>query len=106
MSDALEAIGLGRRYRAAWAVQDCSLRLPPGSVTALVGPTGAGKTTLLHLVLGLLTSNAGTVSVFGQSIRTGRRHRTTEIGFVAQDHPLYPGFTVAELLQLGRRRRR
>lgn len=101
MTDALHAAGLGRRYGASWALQDCSLDLAAGSITALVGPNGAGKTTLLHLVLGLLTPSTGTVSVFGAPVRTDGRHRHGEIGFVAQDHPLYPGFTVAELLRLG-----
>ncbi len=101
-TDAVQAVGLGRRYRAMWALRDCSLGLPAGSVTALVGPNGAGKTTLLHLVLGLLSPSVGTVTVFGQPMRTDRRHRLGEIAFVAQDHPLYPGFTVAELLRLGR----
>ena len=43
---ALEAEGLGKRYGSKWALRDCSLEIPRGSVTALVGPNGAGKTTL------------------------------------------------------------
>jgi ABC-2 type transport system ATP-binding protein len=64
-----------------------------------VGPNGAGKTTLLHLAVGLLTPSAGTVRVFGMSPREqGSRART---GFVAQDKPVYPRFTVADTLRMG-----
>jgi ABC-2 type transport system ATP-binding protein len=48
MSPALEATGLGVRYRRTWALRDCSLSVPAGRVAALVGPNGAGKTTLMH----------------------------------------------------------
>jgi ABC-2 type transport system ATP-binding protein len=42
MSTALEAECLGMRYGRVWALRDCTLRLPAGSVIALVGPNGAG----------------------------------------------------------------
>ncbi|MGI8798278.1 MAG: ATP-binding cassette domain-containing protein [Pseudonocardia sp.] len=46
MNNAVEATGLGVRYRRSWALRDCSLAVPAGRVVALVGPNGAGKTTL------------------------------------------------------------
>jgi ABC-2 type transport system ATP-binding protein len=56
---AIETRDLGKRYGARWALRDCSLVVPSGSVTALVGPNGAGKTTLLHLLIGLSTPSSG-----------------------------------------------
>jgi ABC-2 type transport system ATP-binding protein len=100
--NALEADGLGKRYGNAWALRDCSFTLPAGRVAALVGPNGAGKTTLLHLAVGLLPPSTGSVRVFGQSPREQPKEVLPRIGFVAQDHPLYPGFTVAEMHALGR----
>lgn len=50
---AVEAVGLGKRYRRRWALRDCTFRLPAGRICALVGPNGAGKSTLLSLVSGL-----------------------------------------------------
>ncbi len=103
MSNALETTKLSKRYGRAWALQDCTLALPAGRVAALVGPNGAGKTTLLHLAVGLLEPTAGEVQVFGLSPRKQPGEALPHLGFVAQDHPLYKGFKVEELLTLGRK---
>ncbi|MGS2616755.1 ABC transporter ATP-binding protein [Micromonospora sp. LZ34] len=100
MDVVLETDQLGKRYGNKWALQDCSLRLPAGRIAALVGPNGAGKSTLLHLAVGLLRPEAGAVRVFGET-PYGNTAALSEIGFVAQDTPLYPDFTAAELLTLG-----
>jgi ABC-2 type transport system ATP-binding protein len=100
---ALETHGLGKRYGARWALRDCSLEVPEGSVTALVGPNGAGKTTLLHLAVGLATASAGDARILGWSAREQPELVLPRIGFVAQEHPLYRGFTIAEMLKLGRK---
>ena len=102
MSAALEAEGLGMRYGGFWALRDCHLQAPAGSVIALVGPNGAGKTTLLQLVTGLLRPSAGTITVFGKDARDGSAEALSQVAFVAQERPLYPGFTVADLLRMGR----
>jgi ABC-2 type transport system ATP-binding protein len=99
---ALRADGLGKRYGSKWALQDCTLEIPAGSVTALVGPNGAGKTTLLQLAVGLSRPTAGTVQVLGHSPQHDARAVLPRVGFVAQEHPLHRGFTVAEMLKLGR----
>jgi ABC-2 type transport system ATP-binding protein len=99
MSTALEANGLGKRYGRFWALRDCSLDLPAGGISALVGPNGAGKTTLLHLAIGLQRPTAGSVRVFGAA----PGDMVDQVGFVAQDTPLYKDFTASELLEMGRR---
>lgn len=100
MNTAIETTGLGKRYGRAWALQDCTVRLPAGRVAALVGPNGAGKTTLLHLLVGLLRPDAGTARVLDRT--PGRdRELLSQIGFVAQDTPLYTDFTAAELITMG-----
>jgi ABC-2 type transport system ATP-binding protein len=80
--------GLGKRYRANWALRDCGFELKPGRVTALVGANGAGKTTLLTLLAGLMPPDEGTV------------HSEGRVRFVAQDKPLYKRLTVAETLMM------
>jgi ABC-2 type transport system ATP-binding protein len=83
--------GLGKRYRANWALRDCGFELKPGRVTALVGANGAGKTTLLTLLAGLMPPDEGTV------------HGAGRVRFVAQDKPLYKRLKVAETLRLAKR---
>jgi len=102
MTAVLQAVGLGKRYRHAWALRDCSLAIPEGRVVALVGPNGAGKTTLLHLASGLLAPSAGEIRVFGAPPASGPQV-LARVGFLAQDKPLYHGFTVAEMLRYGAR---
>ncbi len=101
MTAAIEATALSRRYGRTWALRDCSFTLSEGKIAALVGPNGAGKTTLLHLAVGLLQQTSGTVRTLG--LAPGERAEVlSRIGFVAQDVPLYRGFTVEEMLTLGR----
>jgi len=100
---ALQTHGLGRRYGSTWALRDCTLEIPEGTVTALVGPNGAGKTTLLQLAVGLLRPSAGELRVLGHDPLTEVREVLPRVGFVAQEHPLHRGFTVADTLELGRR---
>src|SRR5712691_9224858 len=98
MSAIVQATGLGKRYGRRWALRDCSFTLPAGTVAGLVGPNGAGKTTLLHLAVGLLEPSAGSIAVLG-SARRNRPEVLSRVGFVAQETPLYRGFTVAEMLR-------
>jgi ABC-2 type transport system ATP-binding protein len=100
---AIRADGLGKRYGSTWALRDCSLEVPAGSVTALVGPNGAGKTTLLKLAVGLTRPSVGSIEVLGCVPRDDERELMPRLGFVAQDHPLHMGFSVREMLTLGRR---
>jgi ABC-2 type transport system ATP-binding protein len=98
---AISTQGLGKRYGSKWALRDCTIEVPEGSVTALVGPNGAGKTTLLQLAVGLTRPSAGDVTVLGLSPRDPAL--LARVGFVGQEHPLHRGFTVAETLKLGRK---
>ncbi|QHQ36403.1 ABC transporter ATP-binding protein [Algicella marina] len=69
------------------------LAIAPGSRTAIVGPSGTGKTTLLNLVSGILTPQAGRISVEGENIAAlsdadRRAFRIRRIGFVFQSFAL------------------
>jgi ABC-2 type transport system ATP-binding protein len=99
---ALETVGLGRRYGSQWALRDCTLEIPQGSITALVGPNGAGKTTLLRMAVGLTCPSEGSVRVLGLDPQADAADALPRVGFLAQEHPLYGGFTVAEMLRVGR----
>ena len=105
MSDAiaLSARGLGKRFGSTWALRDCTLDIPVGSVTALVGPNGAGKTTLLQLAVGLIRPTTGELRVLGLVPRDEANALLPRVAFVAQDHPLHRRFTVRDILKLGQR---
>jgi len=106
MTSALETMGLGKQYGDQWALRDCTLSVPSGRVAALVGPNGAGKSTLLQLASGLNFPSAGAVHVFGLSPQHDPGLVLPRIGFLSQDRPLYRGFTVAEMLTVGKKMNR
>jgi ABC-2 type transport system ATP-binding protein len=103
MTSAISTTGLGKRYGSTWALSECTLEIPTGSVTALVGPNGAGKTTLLNLAVGLSRPTTGELRVLGHEPGGNTGSLLPRLGFVAQDHPLHRGFTIADMLSLGRR---
>jgi ABC-2 type transport system ATP-binding protein len=100
MTTALITHGLGKRYGQRQALADCTLSIPGGNIVGLVGPNGAGKTTLLHLAVGLLTPTSGTIEVLGGRPASGPA-QLAKVGFVAQDSPVYAGFTVTDHLRFG-----
>jgi ABC-2 type transport system ATP-binding protein len=97
---ALVASGLGRRYGKRWGIRDCWFDVPDGHIVALVGPNGAGKTTLLLMAAGLLAPTAGSISVLGRDPSSDPK-LVRSVGFLSQEIPLFPSFTVAETLELG-----
>ena len=98
---ALRTAGLGKRYGHAWGLRDCTLTIPPGAIVGLVGPNGAGKTTLLEMVIGLLKPTEGQIEVFGHTAHANTAQTLARVGYVAQNHPLYPDFSVADMFHLG-----
>jgi ABC-2 type transport system ATP-binding protein len=100
---ALTCDAVSKRYGSIWALRDCTLQIPAGSVTALVGPNGAGKTTLLQLAAGMSSPTSGQLETLGWSARRNPTMVLPRIGFVAQDHPLYRGFSLADMLKFGRK---
>ncbi|WP_370626789.1 ATP-binding cassette domain-containing protein [Cryobacterium sp. PAMC25264] len=57
--------GVRRTFGSVHAVADASLSVPPGSVTALIGPNGSGKTTLMLMLATLLAPDAGQIRIAG-----------------------------------------
>jgi ABC-2 type transport system ATP-binding protein len=100
MTPALVTRGLSKRYGHRLALADCTVSIPAGRIVGLVGPNGAGKTTLLHLAVGMLSPTSGTIEVLGGRPASGPG-QLAKVGFVAQDAPVYAGFTVAGHLRFG-----
>jgi ABC-2 type transport system ATP-binding protein len=102
VSAVLQAENLGKRYGSSWALKDCSFSLEESRVTALVGPNGSGKSTLLELAIGLLSPTRGLVMVLGASPTREPANVLPNVGFVAQERPLYRGFSIEETLLFGK----
>jgi ABC-2 type transport system ATP-binding protein len=100
MTPAIETHGLSKNFGRKRALRDCALDIPRGRVVGLVGPNGAGKSTLLNLAVGLLTPTSGSISVLGGPPGSGQA-QLDQVGFVAQDAPVYAGQTVAQHLKMG-----
>jgi ABC-2 type transport system ATP-binding protein len=97
----IETDGLGRRYGKSWALLDCTINVPEGSLAALVGPNGSGKSTLMNMTAGLSVPTEGTLSVLdGQ--HPGSPVALDDIAFMAQDAPVYKNLSVADLVHLTR----
>jgi iron complex transport system ATP-binding protein len=85
------------------ALDDVSLELPAGRVTALLGPNGAGKTTLLRMMAGLVRPAAGRVVLEGAELRSmDRRSVARRVAVVLQEPPSELALTVRDLVLLGR----
>jgi ABC-2 type transport system ATP-binding protein len=93
----VSAKSLGKRYGRRWGLRECTLTIPGGRVVGLVGPNGAGKTTLLNLVVGLIAPTGGSIEVLGGTPATA----LAQVGYVAQETPVYARLTVDDHLRLG-----
>jgi ABC-type branched-subunit amino acid transport system ATPase component len=64
----LEVTNLSKRFGGVVAVDSCSLTVPAGSITGLIGPNGSGKTTVFNLVTGFIAPDTGEVRFKARSI--------------------------------------
>ncbi len=89
-------------------VRDFSLAADPGTVVAVLGPNGAGKTTLLTTLSGLLPAQAGTVSLAGHVLKTGRPAAASRAGLVLvpDDRALFTTLSTEENLKAARGKRK
>ncbi len=97
---AISTTGLGKRYGRAWALEDCSIEVPEGRISGLVGANGAGKSTLLRLLAGLGRPSAGTALVAGREPADDREF-LADVGFLAQEVPLYGSWNAEDHLRMG-----
>lgn len=86
MADVVSFSNVTKRFGDFVAVEDLSFALPRGSVTGFLGPNGAGKTTSLRMMLGILSPDAGLVSMFGESTV---KHARNRIGYLPEERGLY-----------------
>ena len=82
MTALLEVRAIVRAFGGLRAVDDASLDVEAGSITALIGPNGAGKSTLFNVVSGFLSAEGGMVQFEGRRIDRAPPHRIAQRGLV------------------------
>jgi ATP-binding cassette subfamily B protein len=90
----------GHPQDGSWVHRDLTFELPPGGMTAIVGPSGTGKSTIFALLERYYEPQSGTISVDGRDIRGWPLPELrAAIGYVEQDAPILAG-TLRENLRL------
>jgi heme exporter protein A len=97
--NAVELVGLERRYGERTALADVSLALPPGQTLVVFGPNGAGKSTLLRVLATLLRPHAGVVRVLGRTLPADEWLVRGRIGLLGHEPLLYRDLTGRENLR-------
>ena len=96
--------GISRRYQGQGGIDDLTLSLPAGCITAILGASGSGKSTLLRLIAGLERLEAGTIHFDARLMADSKCAIPTEkrqLGLVFQDHALFPHLRVWENVAFG-----
>ncbi|MEO5694422.1 MAG: LPS export ABC transporter ATP-binding protein [Usitatibacter sp.] len=94
----LRATGLMKRYRKRTVVSDVSLTVESGEVVGLLGPNGAGKTTCFYMILGLVPTDAGSVTLDGQDLTHLPIFRRSRLGlsYLPQEASIFRKLTVEQ----------
>jgi sulfate/thiosulfate transport system ATP-binding protein len=91
---------VSKQFNGFVALDDVSMEVEGGSLTALLGPSGSGKSTLLRVIAGLERPDAGTVSISGLDV-TGRPPQDRGVGFVFQHYAAFKHMTVWDNVAFG-----
>jgi ABC-2 type transport system ATP-binding protein len=96
----LQVDSLDVQYGNFQAVKQVSFQVKPGEIFGLLGPNGAGKTSTLSAVEGLLTPNAGTITVAGYDNQRQALYARASMGVQLQSTSFQPELTVSEIIRL------
>jgi sulfate transport system ATP-binding protein len=102
---AIEVQGVTKRFGEFTALDDVSIQVPDGALTALLGPSGGGKSTLLRVIAGLEEPDAGEVRIAGRSM-AGVPPQERGVGLVFQHYAPFRHMTVRDNVAFGLRVRR
>jgi len=97
---AIEIEGLTKNFGSVRALRGLDLTVPTGQVTGFLGPNGSGKTTTLRVLLGLLRSDGGRVSLLGGNPWTDAVALHRRIAYVPGDVTLWPNLTGGEAIDI------
>src|SRR3954469_25808703 len=92
--------GVNKKFGDFVALEDITVDLPTGQLTALLGPSGGGKSTLLRIIAGLETADTGTVTIEGNEA-THLPPQKRNVGFVFQHYAAFKHMSVARNVAFG-----
>jgi len=95
----IEAQNLSKTYGKQSAVEDLNFRLEEGQIVGFLGPNGAGKSTTLKMLLGLIQPSSGSIQIDGKDPQDQAIALKKQIGYLAENNPLYPEMYVREFLE-------
>ena len=95
---AIKTEGLSKRFGKKMAVDDLNLEVCKGSVYGFLGRNGAGKTTAIKMLLGLLQSNSGKISVLNLDPLKKSTEIKRRVGYVAENQKMYDWMTIEEIM--------
>jgi len=96
----IEVKNVNKRFGDFVALDDVSVSLPTGQLTALLGPSGGGKSTLLRIIAGLDSADSGSISIEGTEA-THLPPQKRNIGFVFQHYAAFKHMSVAKNVAFG-----
>jgi sulfate/thiosulfate transport system ATP-binding protein len=97
----IDAEAINKRFGEDFvALDDVTLAVPEGSLTALLGPSGSGKSTLLRIMAGLETPDSGIIRIAGNDV-TSARPQDRGIGFVFQHYAAFAHMSVRDNVAFG-----
>ncbi|MCH4565287.1 ABC transporter ATP-binding protein [Halomonas sp. EGI 63088] len=99
----LEARDVYGGYGAMNILHGVNMAIEADEIGVIVGPNGAGKSTMLKAVFGLLTVSQGEILLRGEPIHNLAPNRLVQkgMGFIPQEHNVFPSLTVQENLEMG-----
>jgi lipopolysaccharide export system ATP-binding protein len=94
----LQASNLQKAYGSRKVVHDVSISVRKGEVVGLLGPNGAGKTTSFYMIVGLVRSDAGVITIDGQEVTDLPIHRRSRLGlsYLPQEASIFRKLNVEE----------
>jgi sulfate transport system ATP-binding protein len=96
----IEISGINKKFGDFVALEDVSLSIPTGQLTALLGPSGGGKSTLLRIIAGLESADEGSVHIEGAEA-THLPPQKRNVGFVFQHYAAFKHMSVARNVAFG-----
>ena len=95
MTYALALDGVTKRFGSMTAVDNISLKIPPGHIYGFLGPNGAGKTTTIRMIMSIIYPDEGQISILGQPNAEAVKDR---LGYLPEEKGLYKKMKAGEIL--------